>query len=74
MRTFALLLDALNHGRGKGVTQHIIVEHLSVEPGGQAVVGSVSTGEGGDAKSVRRSHGSRSGCRQHGRTREETDR
>ena len=74
MRTFALLLDALNHGRGKGVTQHIIVEHLSVEPGGQAVVGSVSTRGGGDAKSARRSHGSRSGCRQHGRTREETDR
>lgn len=74
MRTFALLLDALNHGRGKGVTQHIIVEHLSVEPGGQAVVGSVSTGGGGDAKSARRSHGSRSGCRQHGQTPEETGR
>jgi len=74
MRTFALLLDALNHGRGKGVTQHIIVEHLSVEPGGQAVVGSVSTGGGGDAKSARRSHGSRSGCRQHGQRAEETGR
>jgi hypothetical protein len=74
MRTFALLLDALNHGRGKSFTQQIIVKHLYVESGGQAVVGSVSTGGGGDAKSARRSHGSRSGCRQHGQTPEETGR
>jgi hypothetical protein len=69
MRTFALLLEALNHGRGKGVTQQIIVTRVS-----QTVVGSMSTGGGGDAKSARRSHGSRSGCCQHGQTPEETGR
>lgn len=37
MRTYAQLLEALNHGRGKGVT---------VEPGAQAVVGSVELNGG----------------------------
>ena len=46
MRTFAQLLEALNHGRGKGVTQQIIVKHVSVEPGGQAVVGPVEVKRG----------------------------
>jgi hypothetical protein len=51
MRTFALLLEALNQGRGKGVTQQIIVRRVNVEPGGQAVVGSVKLDRGGgDAK------------------------
>jgi len=43
---FAQLLEAHNHGRGKGVTQQIIVKHVSVEPGGQAVVGSVKVDRG----------------------------
>ncbi len=46
MRTYAHLLEALNHGRGKGVTQQIIVKHVSVEHGGQAVVGSVKVDRG----------------------------
>jgi hypothetical protein len=49
MRTFAQLLEALNHGRGKGVTQRVIVERVTVEAGGQAVVGAVArTGVGDD--------------------------
>ena len=48
MRTFAQLLEALNHGRGKGVTQRVIVERVTVEAGAQAIVGAVArTGGGG---------------------------
>lgn len=43
MRTFAAQLEALNRGRGKGVVQRVVVERVNVEPGGQAVVGAVST-------------------------------
>jgi len=39
-RTYARLLDALNRYRGKG-QQKMIVEHVNVEAGGQAVVGNV---------------------------------
>ena len=39
-RTYARLLDALNKHRGKG-QQKMIVEHVNVEAGGQAVVGNV---------------------------------
>jgi hypothetical protein len=46
MSRFAQLLEAHNHSRGKGVTQQIIVKHVSVEPGGQAVVGSVRVDRG----------------------------
>jgi hypothetical protein len=47
MRTFAQLVEALNHSRGKGVvTQQIIVSHVSVEPGAQAIVGTVAGGRG----------------------------
>jgi hypothetical protein len=45
-RTFAMLLDALNHHRGK-CAQKITVEHVHVHSGGQTVVGMVETpGEG----------------------------
>ena len=44
---FAQLLEALNHGRGKGVTQQIIVKRVTVEPGAQAVVGSLELNQGG---------------------------
>ncbi|MBM3573859.1 MAG: hypothetical protein FJX52_16105 [Alphaproteobacteria bacterium] len=47
MRTFAVQLEALNRGRGKGVTQRVVVERVNVEPGGQAVVGAVATPGGG---------------------------
>jgi hypothetical protein len=45
-RTFAMLLDALNRHRGKG-QQRIVVEHVNVHPGGQAVVGLVDVPGGG---------------------------
>jgi hypothetical protein len=47
MRTYARLLEALQQGRGKGVEQRIIVERVTVAPGGQAVVGSVDVNGGG---------------------------
>lgn len=40
-RTFATLLDALSRQRGKTTTQRVIVENVTVEAGGQAVVGAV---------------------------------
>jgi hypothetical protein len=45
-RTYAVLLDALNHHRGKG-QQKVTVEHVHVHSGGQAVVGMVKTPGGG---------------------------
>jgi hypothetical protein len=45
-RTFAMLLDALNRHRGKGM-QKITVEHVHVHSGGQAVVGVVEAPGGG---------------------------
>jgi len=45
-RTFAMLLDALNRHRGKG-QQKVVVEHVHVHRGGQAVVGVVQTPGGG---------------------------
>jgi hypothetical protein len=40
-RTYAALLEALNRHRGKG-QQKVVVEHVNVHAGGQAVVGNVS--------------------------------
>jgi hypothetical protein len=55
-RTYAVLLDALNRHRGKG-QQRVIVEHVHVHAGGQAVVGTVETPGGGDrAKSEDQPH------------------
>jgi hypothetical protein len=45
-RTYAVLLDALNHHRGKG-QQKVTVEHVHVHSGGQAVVGMVEPPGGG---------------------------
>src|SRR5215471_16613413 len=45
-RTFAMLLDALNRHRGKG-QQKVVVEHVHIHRGGQAVVGVVHTPGGG---------------------------
>jgi hypothetical protein len=45
-RTYATLLEALNRHRGKG-QQKVIVEHVHVHAGGQAVVGMVETPGGG---------------------------
>ena len=52
MRIFMEQADALNRNRGKG-QQNIIVEHVNVNSGGQAIVGSVQPsgkGEGADDK------------------------
>jgi hypothetical protein len=46
-RTSATLLDALNKHRGKG-QQKVTVEHVQVHSGGQAIVGNVEKGGGGD--------------------------
>ncbi|MET4493474.1 hypothetical protein [Bradyrhizobium sp. LA7.1] len=45
-RTYAALLEALNRHRGKG-QQKVIVEHVHVHAGGQAVVGVVESPGGG---------------------------
>ena len=48
MALYAQQLAALNKHRGKG-QQKVTVEHVNVEPGGQAIVGTVETGKAGDA-------------------------
>src|ERR1700747_440489 len=45
-RTYAALIDALNRHRGKG-QQKVTVEHVTVQAGGQAIVGHVGTPGGG---------------------------
>ena len=49
-RTFAAMLEALNRHRGKGSQQKVTVEHVTVNEGGQAVVGAVARpgGRGGN--------------------------
>ncbi len=48
-RTFAAQMEALKRYRSKG-DQRIIVERVTVENGGQAIVGNVGTGVGVDEK------------------------
>jgi hypothetical protein len=48
MATFALQVETLNRGRGRGPVQRMVVERVNVGPGGQAVVGVVpGKGAGG---------------------------
>ena len=56
-RTFAAMLEALNRHRGKGGQQRVVVEHVTVNEGGQAVVGAVERpgGRGGQWLKSRRS-------------------
>jgi len=54
-RTCALLLDALNRHRGKG-QQKVTVEHVHVHQGGQAIVGAVNTGGGGNERPEGQAH------------------
>lgn len=50
-RTFATLLETLNRHRGKTTTQRVIVENVTVQSGGQAVVGAVAgVGRGRNGK------------------------
>jgi hypothetical protein len=46
-RTFATLLEALHRHRGKA-QQKVVVEHVHVHSGGQAIVGMVNRPGGGD--------------------------
>ena len=46
-RTSAALIEALNRHRGKGSQQRVVVEHVNVAAGGQAIVGAVESGGGG---------------------------
>jgi hypothetical protein len=47
VRAFAQLLAAFNQGRGQGVVrQEIVVQHVTVETGAQAIVGSVNRRRG----------------------------
>ena len=49
-RTFAAMLEALNRHRGKSGQQTVRVEHVTVNDGGQAIVGAVERpgGRGGN--------------------------
>ena len=50
-RTFTELLSALDRKRGKGGQQRVIVEHVNIHAGGQAIVGNLAPGAptgGGD--------------------------
>ncbi len=48
MRTYLMQVEALQRLRGKTTQQKVIVEHVNVEAGGQAIVGAVSQiGRGG---------------------------
>jgi hypothetical protein len=55
VRSFAALTDALNRHRGKG-QQVVRVEHVTVQAGGQAIVGNVSQGGGGHKENEDRPH------------------
>src|SRR4051812_27714900 len=46
-RTYATLLEALDRHRGKGQPQVVRVERVTVEAGGQAIVGTVTQGGSG---------------------------
>jgi hypothetical protein len=56
-RTFAVQVEALNRHRGKG-QQKVTVEHVTVNAGGQAIVGAISTspGAGGQMKAEGQAH------------------
>ncbi|WP_353644233.1 hypothetical protein [Mesorhizobium sp. WSM2239] len=51
-RTFAAQIEALKRYRSKGV-QRVIVERVTVEKGGQAIVGNVTHGGGVDEENAR---------------------
>lgn len=47
MRIFAAQMEALDRHRGKGSEQKVVVQHVNVSEGGQAIVGNVTKGPGG---------------------------
>lgn len=54
-RAFALHLETLDKHRGKG-QQVVRVEHVTVNAGGQAIVGNLQSGAGGSTKSEDQPH------------------
>src|SRR5262249_52774776 len=44
MRTFTAQVETLQRLRGKASEQKVTVEHVHIHPGGQAIVGAVTTG------------------------------
>ena len=54
-RTYVALLEGLDRHRGKG-QQVVRVEHVTVQAGGQAIVGAVTQGGGGHQESKDRAH------------------
>ncbi len=50
MRTYTAQIEALNRHRSKA-RQTMIVKHVHVHEGGQAIVGNVAEGEGGGGRS-----------------------
>ena len=50
MRTYTSQMQTLARYRGKTSQQKVIVEHVNVEAGGQAVVGAVQAGGRGDSR------------------------
>jgi hypothetical protein len=50
VRSYTMLLEALDRHRGKGQPQVVRVERVTVEAGGQAIVGAVSHPGGGDER------------------------
>ena len=54
-RTYTMLLDALSKHRGKG-QQVVRVEHVTVQAGGQAIVGAITQGGGGHQQSEDRAY------------------
>jgi len=57
-RSYAALTEALDRHRGKG-QQRIVVEHVNVHAGGQAVVGAVTAGGESSQKSEQQTHATR---------------
>jgi hypothetical protein len=55
MRSYTALVETLDKHRGKG-QQVVRVEHVTVNAGGQAIVGAVSQGGGDGARSEERAH------------------
>jgi hypothetical protein len=51
VRSYATLVEALDRHRGKGQPQVVRVERVTVEAGGQAIVGAVTQGGGGGTES-----------------------
>jgi hypothetical protein len=49
VRSFAALVETLDRHRGKG-QQVVRVEHVTVQAGGQAIVGNITQGEGPQPK------------------------